>query len=133
MLGLPRTVVVLGLVSFLNDTASDMIAPLLPLFLTATLGAGPAVVGLVEGVAEATASLLKLLSGRLADRGWPANARPHSRRGHFDRYAVAPAPTDRSRRRTTLLDWGGPTNIRQAFRGDMDHRHASPRATRSCI
>jgi MFS family permease len=67
---LPRTVVVLSLVSFLNDAASDMIAPLLPLFLTSTLGGGPAVVGLVEGVAEATASLLKLVSGRLADRGW---------------------------------------------------------------
>ncbi len=67
---LPRTVIVLGLVSFLNDTASEMITPLLPLFLTATLGAGPAVVGLVEGVAEATASILKLLSGWLADRGW---------------------------------------------------------------
>ena len=70
MFGLPRTVIVLGLVSFLNDTASEMITPLLPLFLTATLGVGPAVVGLIEGVAEATASLLKLLSGRLADRGW---------------------------------------------------------------
>lgn len=70
MFGLPRTVVVLGFVSFLNDAASEMITPLLPLFLTATLGAGPAVVGLVEGVAEATASLLKLISGRLADRGW---------------------------------------------------------------
>jgi len=70
MFGLPRTVIVLGMVSFLNDTASEMITPLLPLFLTATLGAGPAVVGLIEGVAEATASLLKLLSGRLADRGW---------------------------------------------------------------
>jgi MFS family permease len=69
---LPRTVIILGLVSFLNDTASEMITPLLPLFLTATLGAGPAVVGLVEGVAEATASLLKLVSGRLADRGWNA-------------------------------------------------------------
>ncbi len=67
---IPKTVLILGMVSFLNDAASDMIAPLLPLFLTATLGAGPAVVGLVEGVAEATASLLKLLSGRLADRGW---------------------------------------------------------------
>ena len=66
---LPRTVVVLGLVSFLNDAASEMITPLLPLFLTATLGAGPAIVGLVEGVAEATASVLKLVSGRLADRG----------------------------------------------------------------
>ena len=69
---LPRTVVILGLVSFLNDTASEMITPLLPLFLTATLGAGPAIVGLVEGVAEATASILKLVSGWLADRGWNA-------------------------------------------------------------
>ena len=48
---LPRTVVVLGCVSFLNDAASEMITPLLPIFLTATLGAGPAIVGLVEGVA----------------------------------------------------------------------------------
>jgi MFS family permease len=70
VLSLPKTVVILGLVSFLNDTASDMIAPLLPLFLTAALGAGPAIVGLVEGVAEATASILKLVSGRLVDRGW---------------------------------------------------------------
>ena len=69
---LPRTVVVLGCVSLLNDAASEMITPLLPVFLTATLGAGPAIVGLVEGVAEATASVLKLVSGRLADRGIPA-------------------------------------------------------------
>lgn len=69
---LPRTVLVLGLVSFWNDTASEMVTPLLPVFLTATLGAGPAIVGLVEGVAEATASVLKLVSGRLADRGWGA-------------------------------------------------------------
>ncbi|OGT21042.1 MAG: hypothetical protein A2V90_07420 [Gammaproteobacteria bacterium RBG_16_57_12] len=67
---LPRTVIIFGLVSLLNDAASEMIAPLLPLFLTATLGAGPMVVGLIEGVAEATASLLKLVSGWLADRGW---------------------------------------------------------------
>ncbi len=66
---LPRTVVVLGCVSFLNDAASEMITPLLPIFLTATLGAGPAIVGLVEGVAEATASVLKFYSGRLADQG----------------------------------------------------------------
>jgi MFS family permease len=66
---LPRTVVILGLVSLLNDAASEMITPLLPIFLTATLGAGPAIVGLVEGLAEATASILKLVSGRLADRG----------------------------------------------------------------
>jgi hypothetical protein len=66
---LPRTVVILGLVSLLNDAASEMITPLLPIFLTATLGAGPAIVGFVEGLAEATASFLKLVSGRLADRG----------------------------------------------------------------
>ncbi len=66
---LPRTVVVVGFVSLLNDSASEMITPLLPIFLTATLGAGPAIVGLVEGIAEATASILKLLSGWLADRG----------------------------------------------------------------
>jgi MFS family permease len=69
---LPRTVVVLGLVSLLNDAASEMITPLLPIFLTATLGAGPAIVGFVEGLAEATASVIKLVSGRLADRGVPA-------------------------------------------------------------
>ncbi len=71
---LPRTVVILGLVSLLNDAASEMITPLLPIFLTATLGAGPAIVGLVEGIAEATASILKLVSGRLADRGMPAKS-----------------------------------------------------------
>jgi MFS family permease len=72
--GLPRIVVVLGLVSLLNDAASEMIAPLLPVLLTATLGAGPLVVGLVEGVAQATASVLKLVSGRWTDRG----ARPRT-------------------------------------------------------
>ncbi|MCM2312742.1 MAG: MFS transporter [Steroidobacteraceae bacterium] len=66
---LPRTVVVLGLASLLNDAASEMITPLLPIFLTAALGAGPAIVGFIEGLAEATASVLKLISGRLADRG----------------------------------------------------------------
>jgi MFS family permease len=72
--GLPRTVVVLGFVSLLNDSASEMITPLIPLFLTATLGAGPAIVGFIEGLAEATASVLKLVSGRLADRGVPAKS-----------------------------------------------------------
>ena len=69
-MNLSRTVVILGIVSFLNDAASEMITPLLPIFLTATLGAGPVIVGLVEGIAEATASLLKFVSGRMADRGW---------------------------------------------------------------
>ena len=69
MTTLPRSVILLGMVSLLNDVASDMIAPLLPIFLTATLGAGPAIVGLIEGVAETTSSLVKLWSGRLGDRG----------------------------------------------------------------
>jgi nitrate/nitrite transporter NarK len=66
---LPRTVILLSLVSFLNDAASELITPLLPLFLTLKLGAGPWAVGLIEGLAEATSSLLKILSGHLADRG----------------------------------------------------------------
>lgn len=61
-------VVALGWVSFLTDVASDMIFPLLPDFLTRTLKAGPAAVGLIEGVAEATASFTKLLSGMWSDR-----------------------------------------------------------------
>lgn len=62
----------LGLVSLLNDAASEMVTPLLPIFLTATLGAGPAIVGLIEGAAESAASVLKLVSGWLTDRGWNA-------------------------------------------------------------
>jgi len=65
---LHRNVIALGLVSLLTDFSSDMIYPLLPVFLTATLGAGPAVLGIIEGVAEATASLLKLFSGVWSDR-----------------------------------------------------------------
>ncbi|MGH9316035.1 MAG: MFS transporter [Thermoanaerobaculia bacterium] len=61
-------VVTLGWVSFLSDVASDMIYPLLPDFLTRTLGAGPATLGLIEGVAESTASFMKLASGWWSDR-----------------------------------------------------------------
>ncbi len=67
-LGLSANVLLLGAVSFFNDAASEMIYPLLPLFLTATLGAGPAAIGMIEGVAESTASFLKLASGYLSDR-----------------------------------------------------------------
>ncbi|MGQ0659155.1 MAG: MFS transporter [Chromatiales bacterium] len=67
---LPRVVVLLSVVSMLNDAASEMITPLLPLVVTATLGGGPFIVGVIEGLAETTSSLLKLASGRVADRGW---------------------------------------------------------------
>lgn len=66
--GLSRNIFSLGLVSFFTDVSSEMIYPLLPIFLTSVLGMGATFVGLVEGVAEATASLLKLLSGWLSDR-----------------------------------------------------------------
>ncbi len=65
---LPRVVVWLGVVSLATDASTEMIYPLLPLFLTSVLSAGPEFVGVIEGAAEATASLLKLVSGRIADR-----------------------------------------------------------------
>lgn len=58
----------LSVVSLLNDTASEMIYPLLPLFLVGTLGATPAMLGAIEGVAESTSAFLKLGSGHLSDR-----------------------------------------------------------------
>jgi MFS family permease len=64
---LPRNVVVLSWVSFFQDAASELLYPVLPLFVTGVLGAPPAVLGLVEGVAEGTASVMKAISGRLAD------------------------------------------------------------------
>lgn len=64
---LPRTVVILGFVSFFNDIASEMVVPLIPILLAAVLGAGPVVLGLVEGIADAVAAFLKLWSGRRSD------------------------------------------------------------------
>jgi len=61
-------IVVLGLTSLLTDISTEMVYPLLPFFLTSALGAGPATVGLVEGVAESLASFLKIASGRVSDR-----------------------------------------------------------------
>jgi MFS family permease len=62
------TVFQLGWVSLFNDLAKEMIYPIVPLFLAQVLGAGAAALGLVEGVAESTASLLKVFSGIKADR-----------------------------------------------------------------
>src|SRR3954467_9802666 len=58
----------LSVVSFLNDSASEMIYPLLPLFLTTVLGASAGVLGVIEGIADASSSVLKLAGGVLADR-----------------------------------------------------------------
>jgi MFS family permease len=65
---LPRTVRSLGLVSLLTDVSSEMIYPLLPAFLTGPLRAGPAFLGVVEGLAETVAAFLKIASGRISDR-----------------------------------------------------------------
>ena len=67
-LGLHPTVRSLGFVSLLTDASSEMIYPLLPAFLTGTLRAGPAFLGVVEGLAEAVAAALKVASGRASDR-----------------------------------------------------------------
>ena len=64
---LPHNIVVLSWVSFFQDAASEMLYPVIPLFLTGVLGAPVAAVGLIEGVGEATASAMKIVSGRLAD------------------------------------------------------------------
>ncbi len=65
---LPATVVALGLVSFFNDLASEMVTPFIPILIATVLGAGPLILGLVEGVADAAASFLKLWAGRYSDR-----------------------------------------------------------------
>lgn len=65
---MPRTVWALGLVSLFMDLSSEIIHALLPLFLTATLGVSVAVVGLIDGIAESTASISKVFSGYLSDR-----------------------------------------------------------------
>ncbi len=64
----PRTVWALGLVSLLMDSSSEMVHALLPVFLVGTLGASAAMLGLIEGIAEATASIVKVFSGWLSDR-----------------------------------------------------------------
>ena len=61
-------VILLGLVSLLNDSASEMLFPLLPVFLTTTLGATPVVIGLIEGAADGLASILKYFAGLYSDR-----------------------------------------------------------------
>lgn len=64
---LPRNVIALGVVSLFTDTSTEIVYPLLPLFLTA-IGAGPLFLGLVESIAETTASLLRLVAGWVSDR-----------------------------------------------------------------
>lgn len=76
--GFGKNVFVTGLVSFFMDISSEMIYPLVPLFLASVLGVNKSVIGLIEGIAESTASLIKVFSGwfsdRIGNRKWPMAA-----------------------------------------------------------
>ncbi|MEG0865174.1 MAG: hypothetical protein RSI32_11900, partial [Clostridia bacterium] len=61
-------IVLLGLVSFFTDVGTEMVYPILPLYLTSVLGASPAIIGVIEGIAESLASIMKLFSGMIADK-----------------------------------------------------------------
>lgn len=61
-------IILLGITSLLTDISSEMVYPILPLYLVSKLGVGPAVLGFIEGVAESLASLLKVFSGYFSDR-----------------------------------------------------------------
>lgn len=65
---LPGTVIALGAISFFTDLSSEMVYPLLPVFLVQVLGAGAVALGAIEGLAESAAALLKVVSGRWIDR-----------------------------------------------------------------
>jgi MFS family permease len=86
---LPRVVVVLGLVSFFNDLASEMVTPLIPILLAAVLGAGPLALGAIEGLAEAIAAWFKLWSGRRSDL-WGGRRKPFVFGGYFLSNIVRP-------------------------------------------
>ena len=61
-------VILLGLVSFFSDISAEMVYPIIPLYLTSVFGATPALIGLIEGIAESLASLLKVFSGYVTDK-----------------------------------------------------------------
>ena len=65
---IPRAAVYLGLVSFMNDVASEAIYPVLPLFLTQVVGMSASVLGFYEGIAESFAALTKYFAGAISDR-----------------------------------------------------------------
>lgn len=63
-----KNIILLGLVSFFADISAEMVYPIIPLYLTSSFGATPAIVGLIEGIAESLASLLKVFSGYITDK-----------------------------------------------------------------
>ncbi|MGN1136560.1 MAG: MFS transporter [Oscillospiraceae bacterium] len=63
-----KNIIFLGLISFFMDLSSEMVYPIIPLYLVSAFGATPAIVGIIEGIAESTASLLKVFSGYVTDK-----------------------------------------------------------------
>ncbi len=63
-----RNVIMLGLVSFFSDISAEMVYPIIPLYLSSAFGATPVLIGIIEGIAESLASLLKVFSGYVADK-----------------------------------------------------------------
>lgn len=61
-------IIFLGLVSFFTDISTEMVYPILPLYLSSVMGASPTIIGIIEGIAESLASVIKLFSGIIADR-----------------------------------------------------------------
>ncbi|MFA4842681.1 MAG: MFS transporter, partial [Candidatus Omnitrophota bacterium] len=61
-------IILLGIASLLTDISSEMVYPILPVYLVSVLGASPAILGVIEGVAESLASLLKVFSGYFSDK-----------------------------------------------------------------
>jgi MFS family permease len=61
-------IILLGLVSLFTDISTEMVYPILPLYLSMVMGAGPAIIGIIEGIAESLASIVKLFSGIIADK-----------------------------------------------------------------
>jgi hypothetical protein len=78
--GITRNVFILGLVSLFTDLSSQMVFPLIPLFLITVLGTGAYAVGIVEGAAETTASLLKVVSGYWSDKSFCKSIRKNWQR-----------------------------------------------------
>ena len=104
---LTGNVLMLGLVSFFTDASSEMIYPLMPVFiagLAATPGGAAVALGLMEGIAESTASLLKLVAGHWSDKA--GRRKPLTLLG----YGVSPLPT-RSRNRSGTTCHAAPASV----------------------
>lgn len=122
--GVPRPVFLFGITSFFTDISSEMIYPLTPLFLTSVVGAPVAAVGIIEGVAESTASLSKAVSGWLSDR-WLVR-KPLIVLGYVLSAVAKPFlglstvwPTALAARFTDRLGKGVRTPPRDAYMGDV--------------